>query len=62
MGLVVLGYFLLYEFRENVLLFIKLPVHYNILYFLALILLFAFCNPILEEWFWRIYVPKTSNQ
>lgn len=56
LGLIFFSYFLMYEFRFNFLMIIAFPVKYEAMYLFLFALLMAFVNPILEEWFWRIFL------
>ena len=55
-GLIFFSYFLMYEFRFNFLMIIAFPVKYEAMYLFLFAMLMAFVNPILEEWFWRIFL------
>lgn len=40
---------------------LQIPVKDNFFYLLTFLILFAFINPILEEWFWRLFLQKTYS-
>ena len=58
-GLVVFAYILLFEFRLNLLMILTIPIKVSAIYIFAFFVLYGIVNPVLEEWFWRIFVPKT---
>lgn len=58
-GLIFFSYFMMYEFKYNFLMMISFPVKYEALYLFVFALLISFVNPVLEEWFWRIFLQKT---
>ena len=55
-GLILFSYFMMYEFKYNFLMMIYFPIKYEAFYLFILALLMSFVNPILEEWFWRIFL------
>lgn len=58
-GLVVVSYIILFEFRHKLLMIISIPIKYNFIYIFLFFIFYGIINPVLEEWFWRIFVPKT---
>lgn len=61
-GLLMFSYIFLYEFRHNMLRMIHVPIPRQGIELLFLFLTMQVINPILEEWFWRIFLPKTQSQ
>lgn len=53
-----MAYFFIYEFRTKIIYMLDIPMSYNPFYMIAFIFLMAFVNPILEEWFWRVFLGK----
>jgi membrane protease YdiL (CAAX protease family) len=58
-GLVVIAYIILFEFRHKLLMILQIPIKFNFFYILFFFFFYGVVNPVLEEWFWRIFVPKT---
>jgi hypothetical protein len=56
-----LGYLMLFKFRQHILLILELPLKGEALYIVLFFLVFALVNPVLEEWFWRLFIPKTYS-
>ncbi|EGR31537.1 hypothetical protein IMG5_107570 [Ichthyophthirius multifiliis] len=60
--LLLLYYIFLYEFKHNMLQHLNLPIQFSALYLFTFLIIFQFINPILEEWFWRIFLEKYLGQ
>ncbi|KAL4475817.1 hypothetical protein ABPG72_011378 [Tetrahymena utriculariae] len=61
-SLMVAYYFFLYEFKHNMLQHLDIPIKYNALYLFLFCIFLAFVNPVMEEWFWRLFLEKTLGQ
>lgn len=57
--IVLCSYMIFYEFSYVTILLAHIPVTYNPIYFILLLISLVFLNPVLEEWFWRIFLNKT---
>lgn len=55
---VFMAYIFIYEFRTKIIYMLDIPVSYNPIYMVLFIFCMAIINPILEEWFWRIFITK----
>ena len=53
------SYLLYYEFSFSSILSAHIPVVYNPFYLTCLLVSLVFLNPLLEEWFWRVFLSKT---
>lgn len=61
-SIMVAYYVFLYEFKHNMLAMLKIPVVFNALYLFIFCIFLAVVNPIMEEWFWRLFLEKTLGQ
>lgn len=57
--IVLCSYLLIYEFSYLSILASHIPISYSPIYLAALLLALVFVNPVMEEWFWRIFLNKT---
>lgn len=54
--LIFIAYIMIYEFKNKIIFMLSVPLSYNPIYMGLFILIMITVNPVLEEWFWRIYI------
>lgn len=62
MAVLLASYLIYYEFSFSSIISARVPIIYNPAYLSVLLLALVFLNPLLEEWFWRIFLSKTLDE
>lgn len=57
--IVLCSYLLIYELSYLSIVFAHIPISLNQFYLILLLVALVLANPVLEEWYWRLFLSKT---